>query len=201
MLLPTGKTMSSRCALSLMNLIVPPNQGFLRWLLVGDEVGIAYSNAIDQILAHPDLSQWEFVMTVEWDNILPADALLKMIARLEAHPELSCVGGLYYTKGEGGVPQIWGDPDDPVVNYRPQPPRAGELVECCGTGMGANLFRMSMLKDPKIARPLFETKSGTGGCATQDLSFWSKARAAGYRCAIDCGILVGHEDLATGVVW
>jgi hypothetical protein len=201
MLLPAAKTMSSRCALSLMNLISPPNQGFARWLLLGDEVGVAYSSAIDQIVGHPDLSQWEFILTVEHDNVVPQDGLLKLIKRMEEHPELDCIGGLYWTKGEGGVPQIWGDPKDPVVNYRPQPPRTGELVECVGTGMGFNLFRVSMFKDPKIAKPFFETKAGIGGVGTQDLAFWSKARAAGHRCAIDCDVLVGHEDLTTGVVW
>jgi hypothetical protein len=201
MLLPAAKTMSSRCALSLMNLIAPPNQGFARWLLLGDEVGVAYSQALDQIIAHPDLSQWEFVLTVEHDNVVPADGLLKLIKRLEEHPELAAIGGLYWTKGEMGVPQIWGDPADPVVNFRPQPPRPGELVECVGTGMGFTLFRMSIFKDTKISKPLFETKAGLDGTGTQDLNFWGKARAAGYRCAIDCGVLVGHEDLTTGVVW
>jgi hypothetical protein len=201
MLLPAAKMVPAKCALSWMNMIVPPNQGFLRWLLLGDEVGVAYSNAIEQILAHPDLSQWEYVLTVEHDNTVPADGLLKLIKRMEEHPELACIGGLYWTKGEGGVPQIWGDPRDPVVNFRPQPPRPGELVECVGTGMGFNLFRMSMLKDPKIARPLFETRCGVDGAGTQDLVFWGKARAAGYRCAIDCGVLVGHYDVGSDITW
>lgn len=201
MLLPSAAMVPARCALSWMNLLTPPNQGFIRWLLLGDEVGVAYSSAIDQILDHPELSQWEYVLTLEHDNTVPQDGLIKLIAQMEKHPEFACIGGLYWTKGEGGVPQIWGDPSDPVVNFRPLAPRPGELVECCGTGMGFNLFRLSMLKDPKIARPLFETKCGPGGVGTQDLAFWTKARAAGYRCAIDCSVLVGHHDVATGITW
>ena len=201
MLLPSAAMVPAKCALSWMNLITPPNQGFLRWLLMGDEVGVAYSSAIEQILAHPDLSQWEYILTLEHDNTIPQDGLIKLIAQMEKHPELACVGGLYWTKGEGGVPQIWGDPADPVLNFRPQPPRAGELVECCGTGMGFNLFRLSMFRDGRIAKPLFETKCGPGGVGTQDLNFWGKARAAGYRCAIDCSVLVGHHDATTGVTW
>lgn len=201
-LLPAAKMVPMKCAHSWMSLITPPNQGFLRWTLMGDEVGVAYSNAIEQILAHPELSQWEYVLTVEHDNTVPPDGLLKLIAQLEKHPELACVGGLYWTKGEGGVPQIWGDPKDPVLNFRPQPPDpAGGLVECCGTGMGFNLFRLSMFKDERIAKPWFETKAGLSGTGTQDLNFWTKARAAGYRCAIDCSIKVGHLDVATDITW
>jgi hypothetical protein len=200
-LLPAATMVPMKCAHTWMNLITPPNQGFLRWTLMGDEVGVAYSNAIEQILSHPDLSQWEYVLTIEHDNTVPTDGLLKLIAQLEKHPELACVGGIYWTKGEGGVPQIWGDPADPVLNFRPQPPRPGELVECCGTGMGFNLFRLSMFKDERIAKPWFQTKAGLDGVGTQDLSFWTKARAAGYRCAIDCSVLVGHHDASTGVTW
>jgi hypothetical protein len=201
MLLPAAKMVPAKCALSWMNLITPPNQGFIRWLLLGDEVGIAYSNAIEQILAHPELSQWEYVLTLEHDNTVPGDGLLKLIKQMEAHPELACVGGLYFTKGEGGVPQVWGDPKDPVLNFRPQPPIPGQLVECCGTGMGFNLFRLSMFKDPKIPKPWFRTKAGTDGVGTQDLSFWGEARKAGYRCAIDCSVLVGHYDHVSDITW
>jgi hypothetical protein len=113
------------------------------------------------------------------------------------------LGGLYWTKGEGGVPQIWGDPRDPVLNFRPQVPVPGELVECCGTGMGFNLWRMSMFKDDRLRRPWFRTLTGIEGTGvgTQDLYFWGDARKCGYRCAVDCGVLVGHLDTSTGDVW
>jgi hypothetical protein len=202
MLLPCAPTVPSKCALSWMNMITPPNQAFTRWLLMGDEVGVAYSNAIEQILANPVLSEWEYVLTVESDNTIPPDGFLKLIKRMEEHPELACIGGLYWTKGEAGVPQIWGDTTDPVVNYRPQAPVLGELVECYGTGMGFNLWRMSMFKDEKLRKPWFKTVSSMEeGCGTQDLYFWGDARKYGYRCAVDCGVLVGHLDVASGVTW
>jgi hypothetical protein len=99
---------------------------------------------------------------------------------MEAHPEYACIGGLYWTKGEGGVPQIWGDPKDPMMNFRPQVPRPNELVECCGTGMGFNLFRLDMFKDQKLRKPWFKTQT-EGGVATQDLYAWSDFRKNGYR--------------------
>jgi hypothetical protein len=201
-LIPSSNTIPAKVALSHWNLMFPPNQGVYRMLCLGMEVGHAYSEAIELILNHPDLKDWEFVLTVESDNIPPPDGVVKLIAQMEAHPEYDCIGGLYWTKGEGGVPQLWGDPRDPVLNFRPQVPRAGELQEVCGTGMGFNLWRLSMFKDSKIPRPLFKTKcSADEGMGTQDLSFWTEARKYGYRCAIDCSVLVGHYDQNTGVTW
>lgn len=200
--IPTGAMIPAKAALALWNLGFPPNNGVVRILAEGMEVGEAYTSAIEGILSHQELGQWEYLLTVEHDNLPPGDGVVKLIERLEAHPELSCVGGLYFTKGEGGVAQIWGDPKDPVVNFRPQPPDPnGGLVETCGTGMGFNLFRLAMFKDTKLRRPWFKTLQGSEGFATQDLYFWQNARQFGYRCAIDCSVRVGHLDVATGIVW
>lgn len=200
-LIPAAAQMATKVALSHWGLIFPPNQAVHRMLCLGMEVGDAYSQAIEQVLAHPDLSQWEYIFTVEHDNIPPPDGVLKLLARMEAHPEFACIGGLYWTKGEGGVPQIWGDPSDPVLNFRPQVPRPGELQECCGTGMGFNLWRLSMFKDERLRRPWFKTLAGAEGVGTQDLYFWTDARKHGYRCAIDSSCLVGHYDLCTDTTW
>lgn len=202
MLIPAGRMVPSKAALSWMNLIFPPNQGVVRWLCRGMEVGEAYSEAVEQILAHPDLSQWEYILTVEHDNLPPADGVVQLVRRMEAHPEFSCIGGLYWTKGEAGVPQIWGDPRDPVLNFRPQPPDPnGGLVECCGTGMGFNLWRLSMFHDARLRRPWFKTLAGPEGVGTQDLYFWGDARKYGYRAAIDCSVKVGHMDPDTEMIW
>lgn len=200
-LLPAGATIPAKVALSHWNLAFPPNNGVVKMLALGMEVGEAYSTAIEQVLAHPELCGWEYLLTLEHDNMPPADGVLRLVERMEANPRLACIGGLYYTKGEGGVPQIWGDPRDPVLNFRPQLPDVnGGLVECCGTGMGFNLWRLKMFKDKKLRRPWFVTQK-KDGLATQDLYFWTDARKHGYRCAIDCSVKVGHYDVVTDTVW
>lgn len=200
-LIPAGAQMPTKAALAIWALAFPPNQGVFRMAALGMEVGEAYSNAIAEILAHPELSQWEYLLTVEHDNIPPADGVLRLLKQMEAHPEFACIGGLYWTKGEEGVAQIWGDPKDPQINFRPQPPDAnGGLVECCGTGMGFNLWRLQMFKDERLRKPWFKTQT-EGGCATQDLYAWGDFRKNGYRCAIDCGVLVGHYDVQNDVTW
>ena len=201
-IIPADAVIPAKCALAMMGLIYPPNNGCVRILAQGCEVGHAYSTAIEQILAHPELSTWEWVLCLEQDNAPPPDGLLKLIARMDEHPELSAISGLYWTKGGEsnapftpcGVPQIWGDPQDPIINFRPMPPRAGELVECMGIGQGFGLFRLAMFKDARLRRPWFVTQKGAGGVSTQDLYFWTDARKYGYRAAVDCDCKVGHWD-------
>lgn len=202
-ILPAGQDIPTKVALSHWNLVFPPNNGVARILALGQEVGEAYNNAIQSVLDHPELSQWEYILTLEHDNVPPPNGVVRLIETMDAHPEYACIGGLYWTKGEGGVPQIWGDPKDPVLNFRPQPPKAGEVVECCGTGMGFNLWRVSMFKDDKLRKPWFKTLNGVDGqgVGTQDLYAWSDFRKHGYRCAVDCGVTVGHYDKAGDFVW
>lgn len=195
--IPAAASIPAKVALALWNLAFPPNNGVVRILALGMEVGDAYSQAIASVVEHPELRDWEYLLTIEHDNAPPPDGVVRLIERLEQNPHLACVGGLYFTKGEGGVAQIWGDPRDPIPNFRPQVPVAESLQECCGTGMGFNLFRLSLFKDARIPRPWFRTRNGANGegVGTQDLAFWGEARKYGHRCAVDTACRVGHYDL------
>jgi hypothetical protein len=197
-IIPSADMISVKVMMSLWNLAFPPNNGVAKIAALGDEVGVAYSTAIESVLNHPQLKDWEYILTVEHDNIPPVDGVIKLVERMEQHPELACIGGLYFCKGPQGCSQIWGDVRDPIPNFRPQlPDLNGGLVECCGTGMGFNLWRLSMFKDERLKRPWFRTLNGKdgNGIATQDLAFWADARKYGYRCAIDCSVRVGHIDI------
>ena len=193
-MIPSGATIPAKVALSHWNLVFPPNQAVYRMLCLGMEIGEAYSQSIEHVMAHPELSQWEFILTLEHDNMPPADGVVRLIEDMEKHPEYACIGGLYWCKGPGGVPHIWGDPKDPVLNFRPQIPVPETVQECCGTSMGFNLWRMSMFKDERLRKPWFKTMAGADGVGTQDLYFWADARKYGYRCAVDTRIKVGHHD-------
>lgn len=193
--LPAADSIPAKVALSHWNLAFPPNNGVVRILALGYEVGDAYSTAIEGILANPELAQWEYVLFIEHDNAPPPDGVIKLIEQMEQHKELHAIGGLYFTKGPGGAAQIWGDVRDPIINFRPQlPDPSGGLVECYGTGQGFTMFRLSVFKDEKLRKPWFVTQT-KNGVSTQDLYFWSDARKHGYRCAIDCSVKVGHYDL------
>jgi len=199
---PSADMIPAKVVWSWLHMFFPPNNKVHRMLALGMEVGDAYSSAIETILSHPDLSTWKYVLTLEHDNVPPPDGVVNLVQQMDRHPEYACIGGLYWTKGPEGVPQIWGDPKAADLNYRPQPPVPGKLIECNGTGMGFNLWRISMFKDKRFPKPLFKTKASVKeGVGTQDLAFWSEAKKLGYRCAIDCSILVGHYDQGTDTTW
>lgn len=195
-LIPAFGQVPTKVVASWWNMYFPPNQKVFKIFAVGMEVGAAFSSSIEHILQDPMLGKCKYLITMEHDNVAPADGVVKLLQSMEAHPEFDCIGGAYFTKGPQGVFQAWGDPKDPVLNFRPQmPDPAGGLVECCGTGMGFNAWRLDMFRDPDLRKPWFKTTaSNEEGCQTQDLYFWSDARKNGYRCAIDCSVKVGHYD-------
>lgn len=196
-LVPAFGEVPTKVVASWWNMYFPPNQKVFKIFAVGMEVGEAFSQSIEHILQDPTLGKCKYLVTMEHDNVAPADGVVKLLQRMEAHPEFDCIGGAYFTKGEGGVLQAWGDPKDPILNFRPQMPVEGELVECNGTGMGFNVWRMDMFRDPDLRKPWFKTTSSSAdGCQTQDLYFWTDAKKNGYRCAVDCSVKVGHYDYA-----
>ncbi len=199
---PAAGSIPTRVVASWMGLIKPPNGKSAHLWAMGTEVGEAYSRMVESILAHPDLSKWKYLLTLEHDNAPPPDGMVRLLAQMEACPAYAAIGGLYFTKGPGGCAQIWGDPREMPLNFRPQKPVPEQLVECSGTGMGFTMFRLSMFKDKRLRKPWFRTPaSRTEGAATQDLYFWADARQHGYRCAVDCAIKVGHYDAAGETMW
>lgn len=171
-------------------------------LVTGGEVGDAYDETLFQLMQHPDIAKWKYVLTLEDDNIPPPDAVRMLIEAIEAGP-FDAVGGLYFTKGDLGMPQCYGDPDHYArtgeLEFRPRDivsaVKNGHIVPCNGIAMGCSLYRMSMFRD--IPRPWFQTTAGS----TQDLFFCSKAVRAGKRFAVDCRVRVGHLDVASGIVY
>jgi hypothetical protein len=201
-IIPTRGLIHCKVVGSWWNLIMPMNQKCTRVFASGMEVGEAYNNMIEQILADPNLSNWKYILTMEEDNIPPPDGLIKLYENMDKY---DVVGGLYWTKGEQGQPMIYGEGHDGDIHFRPQPP-IDEIQECDGLGMGFTLFKMDLFKDPKIQKPWFKTCqewSPQGGTKlmTQDLYFFDNIRKLGYRVACDTRVRVGHYDVQNDVVW
>lgn len=186
---------------SWLNLMMPMNQMVFRLPVMGMEVGDAYNHAVETILAHPQLSKFKYMLTVEHDNMPPPDGLLKLY---ESIGKFDAVSGLYWTKGELGQPMIYGDPREMPKSFAPQVPIPNALQECNGLGMGFTLFKLSMFS--KVPKPWFKTlqeystSEGMKG-ATQDLFFFNNAAREGFRFACDTRIKVGHMDPESGMVW
>lgn len=202
--IPTRGTVPARVVQSWWDLMSPMNNKLVRIFIEKMEVGAAYELAVDTILSNDWLKDFRYMLTLEEDNLPPPDGLLRLIAAIEDGP-WDVVGGLYWTKGEGGQPMIYGDPKG-VLSFEPQVPRPNTVQECNGLGMGFTLFRLDLFRMGLIERPYFKTvqewdKATGAQQGTQDLYFFGKARRAGYRVASDNRVRVGHLDPGTGMVW
>jgi hypothetical protein len=190
--------------LSWMALIRPMNQQVTPVCIEGAEVGDAYNRALNGILSHPELSNWQYMLTVETDNIPPPDGLLKLIEDIE---DFDVVGSLYWTKGEGGMPMCYGRTDVQPRDFVPWMPPPDSVSACNGLGMGFTLFRLRMFKDERFEQGAWfktvnEYRAGVGVKAfTQDLYFFDTAGKLGYRFGCSTRVLTGHRDKKTGIIW
>lgn len=207
---PTRGMIPAMVVQSWMGLMRPMNQKVIGPIFIqGMEVGEAYCAGIDMILSNAELASYKYILTIEEDNMPPPDGLMKLYESIEGKVDgvkYDCVGGLYWTKGEGGQPMCYGDPKVFPKNFIPQIPQPDTVTEANGLGMGFNLWRMSMFKDGKLEKPYFKTlqefTAGVGSKAyTQDLYAFERMAMHGYRFGCDSRVKVGHLDVTSGIVW
>lgn len=194
-----------------MGLIAPMNQKRAMLFASGHEVGRAYDAMIAQILGHPELKKWRYVMTLEDDNIPPVDAHIRLLESIEAGG-FDAVSGLYFTKGSINMPMAYGDPDEfartGILDFRPRDVRsalaAGQIMRVNGIAMGCALWRMDLFRE--LVPPWYVTVNdvvpgkGVQGF-TQDLYFCERACRSGKRFAVDMRVRVGHMDVSTGRIY
>jgi hypothetical protein len=207
---PTRGQISAKVVQSWMGMIKPMNQKVIGPLFaIGLEVGEAYNNMIQMILDNPELSNWKYILTIEDDNMPPPDGLMKLYESIEGKVDgkkYDVVQGIYWTKGEGGQPMIYGNPMEVPLSFRPQLPVLESVQPANGLGMGFNLFRLSMFKDKKLRKPWFKTLNqftpGVGvQMYTQDLYFYEDAGKHGYKFACDTRVRVGHYSFQDDIIW
>src|SRR5262249_23516658 len=153
-----------------------------------------YEEMVKVIEMNDPMKKCKYVLTLEEDNIVPPDALLKLQEDIEAGP-FDAVGGLYWTKGEEGKPMCYGRTDVSPLDFGPWLPPQNVVAPCRGLGMGCTLFRTSMFMDKKFERPMFKTMQeyvpGKGiSMYTQDLRFFENAGKLGYRFGCSTRVLV-----------
>jgi hypothetical protein len=202
-IIPTRGVIPAKVIQNWWGLMAPMNQKFIRMFVTGMEVGAAYTTAIEQIIANPVLRSWKYILTLEEDNMPPPDGLLKLYEGME---QFDVVGGLYWTKGDMGQPMIYGDPSLPELNFIPQVPLPETIQQTNGLGMGFNLYKLDIFRDPRVPRPYFKTVQEftpyVGGRGySQDLYFYENIKKLGYKVACDTRIKVGHFDYENDIVW
>lgn len=217
---PTRGMIHHRVAQSHQQLMSPMNQARTLLYVAGDEVGDAYNSAINMVLHHPVYSTWDYIMTVEDDNILPVDAHIRLLEAMEECPGADAVSGIYFTKSEFSMPMAYGDPVEFLmtgkISFRPRTPeevgealKKGYCMEVNGIAMGCALWKMDLMR--YVPPPWFVTVSDivkdTDGNTigpmsyTQDLKFCERAKRMGKRFYVDFRCKVGHLDVNTGEVY
>ncbi len=207
---PTRGVIPATVVQSWLGLIKPMNQKVVGPIFIqGMEVGEAYNAAMEMILTNPAFNDYKYMLSIEEDNCPPPDGLLKLYESIEGEVDgnkYDCVGGLYWTKGEGGQAMCYGDPNEMPMNFIPQIPIAESVQRANGLGQGFNLWRLSMFRDGRIEKPYFKTLQqftpGQGvAMMTQDLYFFSNAGKHGYTFACDNRCRVGHWDQENQMMW
>lgn len=137
------------------------------------------------------------------DTIVPPHALRQLIFRMEHDPELTVVGGIYFSKSEPPAPLVFrGNGEGSYWDWK-----IGEYFPVTGLGMDCTLIRVSELK--KIEKPYFQTIDtdtfldgiNSAEMWTEDLYFLEKVNKTGGKVYADASVLCDHIDVFTGKVY
>jgi len=146
-----------------------------------DQITQKYQMARDRVLA----GDYDAMMTVEYDNIIPADALTRLVAM-----DTDVAYGLYCCRRKfsrwlafAEVYDNWGH----SLSGKPERAAAawGNVVETKGVGFGCTLIKRRVLEAIPFRR--FPNHP-----ASNDWQFAIDVAAAGFIQKHDCGLLVGH---------
>lgn len=220
---PVLDTVSMRWHRARANLAMPTNFNTVELGMDGMEVGDARSRAAAACLASPQHP--EFLFFIDYDVLVPPDALTKLFFRARTLPKHDIYCGVYCCKNHNPPdPLIYGDHGQGTIwDWA-----VGDLLTTESHGvksvhMGLTLIRVSAFRklidaglvsgdgtdqsDNPFFRTTQEEKSFTREGAsltkagTEDIYFCDLLARAGGSILVDTSVLAGHEDKATGRVW
>ena len=210
---PTRGLIHPKVVHAWIQLMRPLNQRYALLFIDGDEVGVAYNHAIEKLISDPKLSSFNYMLTLEDDNIVPP-MILHLLLNASIKHGFDVVGGLYHMKNAMNIPMAFGHPEkrDGDGQFDMQPRDLTETllqekplpVEVNGLACGATLWKAEIFRE--IPPPWFETwtkldHDGAQEVITQDLRFCRKLREKGKRLAVDTRARVGHIDTTTGTIY
>lgn len=210
---PTRSAIRAEVVNSWMNLMYPINHKVNRLMISGDNVETAYNTGFITMLNHQAYNNCPYMLLLEDDNVLPPDALLRLLETIEGEVDgnkYDIVGGLYWSHDVEGIPYCMGNDSLAGFNSVPIVPLPDkEIVPCQVVGLGCCLVRMSFVRE-KMQYPYFQeiaeydTKKeffDRREYISQDGTFFKKVHALGGKVACDTRVKVGHIDRETGFIW
>lgn len=225
---PTRGSVYTSVVVSWLSLAWPQNH-IRSPLLVseGAEVADAYNGLFDMAMSKGKLGQmltpeWAeriaeapFVLTTEEDNVIPNDAIVKLLTAIHTCPDcgeevlakgwqckrghkgFDAVSGLYFIKTDPPIPMAFGKPKKGrKFDFCPvsvaDPIKRGAVIEVNGLAMGCALWRKDLFR--RMKKPWFRTTPNF----TQDLYFCKRAKEEQKaRFGVHCGIRVAHYNPMT----
>ncbi len=185
-----------------MRLAIPPGHSVAEIYEDGMEIGVARCKAVEDARR----GGLKYLFFNDWDTILPADALYKLVYHLENNPQYGVAAGVYCLKSIPPYPMIvkeWGQ----GWNFDWT---IGDIIwDVVGVPMGCTLLRLSLFDDlPTDAKPWFKTVdellAGSDGDlqaikATEDFYFCQRyINECAGKILVDGSLLCEHIDHATG---
>ena len=156
-------------------LVIPPGHAPIDVYADGMEVGVARCAAVQMAREN----KLKFLFFIDWDTLIPPDALLKLVYHLENNPDYDIASGMYVMKSLPTFPLLWRDWNVGVDwDWT-----LGDVIRerVVGIPMGCCLLRLSLFdKLPHSPEnPWFQTVNKpvlVGGqwgkmCMTEDLWF------------------------------
>lgn len=187
-----------------MNMVVPMGHNLAEIRADGYETGEARNLAVKKAKE----AGIRYLFFLDWDVLIPPMTLVRLVYLLENNPDFDVAAGLYCIKHDPAEPMVWREWGNGVSWDWTW---GDVLTDVVGTGTGCMLIRMSLfdrIDGEKI--PWFKTvrdyvEDGDNvyqRSMTDDLWFTKRAvDEVGAKIMLDTGILCGHMDNETGVVY
>lgn len=192
--IPTlGRPVPLEWALNFKSMSPPINFNCDFNIIYGREIGYA-RNALAKAALERGC---KYIFFLGDDVVAPPHTIRQLIYRMENHPKVDVVGGVYCAKADPPAPLVF--VENGQGSYWDW--KIGEFFPCTGLGMDCTLIRTELFT--KIPEPWFKTVDidkhidGQNGLEawTEDLYFLQKAREVGAGIFCDASIICEHWDV------
>jgi len=198
--IPTlGRPVPLQWALNFKSMNPPINFNCDFNIVVGKEIGDARNKLAKAALDRGN----KYIFFLGDDVVAPPHTIRQFIYRMENHPGVDVVGGVYCAKADPPAPLVFkGNGGGSYWDWK-----VGEFFQCTGLGMDCTLIRTDILR--KIPEPWFKTVDidkhidGENGLEawTEDLYFCKKVTDAGFNIFCDAFIVCDHWDVYGNKIW
>jgi SAM-dependent methyltransferase len=191
-----------------MGMMTPTNITLSELAVDGMEVGDARCAAMRLALSAPKVP--EFLFFIDYDVLIPYDALAKLLMRSRHFPDYDIFAGVYCTKTDLPEPLLYkGNGGGPFWDWA-----VGDLLyDITAVHMGCTMIRTSLLAkmENTAENPAFKSSNKQRIAddgqllidrGTEDIYFCKRAiDEYDAKILVDTGVLCGHQNIATGKMY